>query len=105
MDQKEQKLVEVARSFSYKLNLGNYQTADFFCSQKAEVLENEAEEKSKELFNFCKQEVGKSVEEYKRSVAPSKPEPPSVIKTPKGYRAISDVEDEAREEYQARSGN
>ena len=24
--------IEIARSFSFKLNLGNYQSADFFCS-------------------------------------------------------------------------
>uniref|UniRef100_A0A6M3KYK3 Uncharacterized protein n=1 Tax=viral metagenome TaxID=1070528 RepID=A0A6M3KYK3_9ZZZZ len=58
------KLVEVARSFSYKLNCGNYQTADFFCSQKAEVPENEAEKTSEELFEFCKDEVMKSVYAY-----------------------------------------
>lgn len=54
-------LVEVTRSFSYKVNLGNYQTADFFCSQKVEVLESEAEKKSEELYTFCKNEVVKSI--------------------------------------------
>ena len=60
----KQKMCEVARSFSYKLNLGNYQTCDFFCSQKAEVPENEAIKKSEDLHNFCKSEVIKSVNEY-----------------------------------------
>ena len=94
----EEKLVEVARSFSYKLNLGDYQMADFFCSQKAEVPEEEAESKSRELYVFCRNEVAKSVEEYKRAIEPKKPEPPAVIKTPDGYRAKSDVEDEEKEE-------
>ena len=63
---------EVARSFSYKLNIGNYQTADFFCSQKAEVLEEEAEKKSEELYAFCRKEVLKSINSYlkERDVKP-----------------------------------
>jgi tryptophanyl-tRNA synthetase len=60
----EKHLVEIARSFSYKLNLGNYQTADFFCSQKAEVPESKAEETSEALYEFCKREVMKSVNSY-----------------------------------------
>ena len=59
-----QKLVEIARSFSYKHNLGNYQSCDFFCSEKAEVPEDEAEKKSEELYQFCKKEVIKSLNEY-----------------------------------------
>lgn len=61
---KKEKKVEVVRSFSFKLNCGNYQTADFFCSQKAEVPEEEAEETSKQLHQFCKAEVMKSVNKY-----------------------------------------
>jgi nucleoid-associated protein YejK len=60
-----EKLVEVARSFSYKLNRGNFQSADFFCSQKAEVPESEAEEKSEQLYEFCREEVRKSVNKFK----------------------------------------
>lgn len=59
-----EKKIEVARSFSYKLNLGNYQTADFFCSQKAEVEEKDAEKKSEELYAFCRKEVLKSINSY-----------------------------------------
>jgi len=61
---KEKQLVEVARSFSYKLNLGNYQSADFFCSQKIECPENMATETSEKLYEFCKSEVMKSVDKY-----------------------------------------
>ena len=56
--------VEIARSFSFKLNLGGYQTADFFCSQKSEVPEEEAEKKSEELYKFCQKEVFKNLKEY-----------------------------------------
>lgn len=59
-----EKLVEIARSFAYKLNIGNYQSADFFCSQKIECPESEAEETSKRLYHFCKTMVEKDVNEY-----------------------------------------
>ncbi len=57
------RLIEVARSFSYKLNIGNYQSLDFFCSEKAECLEAEREAKSQALYSFCKAEVMRSVRE------------------------------------------
>jgi hypothetical protein len=59
-------LVEIARSFSYKLNCGNYESRDFFCSQKAEVPFEEAEETSNALYHFCKSEVVKAVNAYKK---------------------------------------
>lgn len=61
---KEDQLVEIARSFAYKLNVGNYESRDFFCSQKAEVPLREAEEASNLLYHFCKTEVMKSVTAY-----------------------------------------
>lgn len=57
-------LVEVCRSFSFKLNVGNFESRDFFCSQKAEVPEDEVEETSRKLHHFCKMEVIKSVNQY-----------------------------------------
>lgn len=59
-------LVEVARSFSYKLNAGNYESRDFFCSQKAECRAEDAEETSDKLYAFCKAQVMKDVKEFKR---------------------------------------
>lgn len=64
MANREIKLVEIARSFSRKINLGNYETADFFCSQKTETTPKQAEKVSEELFKFCESEVMKSVGEY-----------------------------------------
>lgn len=58
------KLVEVARSFQFKLNVGNYESRDFFCSQKAECLAADAEDTSEKLYAFCKKEVMKSVKAY-----------------------------------------
>ena len=69
MTSKENNLVEITRSFSYKLNLGNYQTADFFCSEKVECLEKDAEKKSEALYLFCKNEVIKSVEHYRKETS------------------------------------
>jgi len=56
--------VEIARSFSYKLNVGNYESRDFFCSQKQTCLEKDAEEVSKKLFKFCQRQVMCAVDQY-----------------------------------------
>src|SRR3990167_1996753 len=53
----EIKLVEIARSYSQKCNTENYESKDFFCSQKLEVPESEAEEASKRAFDFCYKQV------------------------------------------------
>jgi hypothetical protein len=58
--------VEIARSFSYKLNVGNYESRDFFCSQKAECLESEADDLSERLYIFCRTQVLRAVAEYQR---------------------------------------
>ena len=59
-------MVEIARSFAYKLNVGNYQSADFFCSQKAECKPTEADAVSEALYQFCKRDVAKAVNDFKR---------------------------------------
>ena len=56
--------VEIARSFSFKLNLGNYQSADFFCSQKSECAAEDAETASEALYAFCKRQVMKDVADF-----------------------------------------
>jgi hypothetical protein len=35
------KTLEITRSYSRKVNLGNYESEDYFCSRKAEVTEND----------------------------------------------------------------
>lgn len=76
---KASNLVEVARSFSYKLSITNpkYESRDFFCSQKAECEEKDAVEVSKRLHAFCKREVLRDVAEYRasRKQLVSKPKP------------------------------
>ncbi len=58
-------MIEIARSFSFKLNMGNYESRDFFCSQKAECRMDEADRVADQLHAFCKTQVLKSVNEYK----------------------------------------
>lgn len=69
---KLEKMVEVVRGFSYKHNLGNYESSDFFCSYKAEVPESQAVEASEKAFAFCKSEVAKSLVSLKTALAEKK---------------------------------
>jgi hypothetical protein len=62
--------VEIARSFSYKLNAGNFESRDFFCAQKAECRASDAEKKSDELYAFCKRQVMRAVAEYREENQP-----------------------------------
>ena len=57
-------MVEVCRSFSFKLNVGNFESRDFFCSQRAECRAEDAEEISERVHAFCKAQVMKAVREY-----------------------------------------
>lgn len=62
-------LVEVVRSVSFKLNLGNYQSMDFFCSQKAQCEASQAEEISIDLYDWCYDQVMASVKDVKEKQA------------------------------------
>lgn len=62
---KQQRMVEIARSFSFRLNVGNFESRDFFCSQKAECTPDEVDQVSEQLHEFCKRQVLKSVRSYK----------------------------------------
>ena len=57
-------MVEISRSFSYKLNVGNFESRDFFCSQRAECRAEDAEDISEKLHAFCKSQVMRAVREY-----------------------------------------
>ena len=61
--------VEILRSVSFKLNLGNYQSMDFFCSQKAQCDESEAEAVSADLYEWCYDQVIASVKDVKEKQA------------------------------------
>lgn len=56
--------VEIVRSFSYKLNVGNFESRDFFASQKAECDAEDAEEISERVYQFCKAQVMRAVNDY-----------------------------------------
>ena len=98
---KEKKLVEIARSFAYKLNVpGKYESRDFFCSQKAECYEDEAEKVSEKLYEFVRNEVMKSVADYKFE---SEPENKAVKMGNEFRERIADegqhLEEEANEKF------
>ena len=86
--------VEIARSFSFKLNVGNYESRDFFCSQKAECKVKDAEQISEALYEFCKGEVINSVNAYKVELTRLKTE---------GARA-KEIKDIAKDEAQLDAG-
>lgn len=56
---------EVVRSVSFKLNLGNYQSMDFFCSQKAQCAADETDQVSTDLYDWCYDQVMASVKDVK----------------------------------------
>ncbi len=60
--------MKITRSYTRKLNTGNYETQDFYCEMeqecKAELGNVAIMEVSGALHSFCKQEVEKSIEEY-----------------------------------------
>jgi len=57
--------IEVTRSFSRKLNLGNYQTADVFSSRKTQCSKAEEEEIGLELYAMCLRDVERDIEDYR----------------------------------------
>lgn len=67
--------IEVVRSFSFKKNIGNYESADFFCSAKKATTAAEAEETSQKLYDFCKAEVKKALREFEKELEATKADP------------------------------
>ena len=60
---------EVVRSVSFKLNLGNYQSMDFFVSQKAQCDTSEVDQVSADLYDWCYDQVMESVRDVKAKQA------------------------------------
>lgn len=58
-------LVRITRSFSFKLNLGDYQSADFFCSQQVQCKAEDAEAKSLAVIEFCKAQIKRDIATFK----------------------------------------
>lgn len=66
-------LVEVCRSFAYKLNLANcggpqYESADFFASRKIQCAADDAGWVSQQIFEECVAEVRASVASFKEEM-------------------------------------
>ena len=61
-------LIEITRSFVWKISSSKYETIDFFCSRKEKCLKKDAKKTSKELHLFCKNEVINSVKDYKKEL-------------------------------------
>ena len=61
----ENKRIEIARSYSRKINTGNFENIDVFCSAKQEVDEKDFEETSLKLCNLCEKEVEEKVKQIK----------------------------------------
>ena len=57
--------IEIVRSFSFKLNLGDYQSADFFCSRKEQCNAENVDEISTSIYEWCYDEVMAAVKEVK----------------------------------------
>ena len=64
--------IEIVRSFSFKLNLGDYQSADFFCSRKEQATAETVDEISASIYEWCYEEVMESVREVKATQARKK---------------------------------
>jgi hypothetical protein len=63
--QKPSILVDVTRSYTYKANIpGVFESRDFFCAQKAQCRDEDAEATSRRLIAFCKAEVMRDVREW-----------------------------------------
>lgn len=68
--------VEISRSFTYKKNVGNYESRDFFCAQRAECAAEEMEEIGDALYAYCKSQVLKSVAAWdENAIAQFSPRP------------------------------
>jgi hypothetical protein len=65
----KQPTVEIVRSFSFKLNLGNYQSCDFFASQKQACAKDEADQVSTDLYDWCYAQVMASVRDVQEKQA------------------------------------
>ena len=63
----------ITRSFSKKVQIRQYEPEDYYCSSTYyfEEMPTESQKKkiSKELWNFCKEEVISAVNEQKKSIS------------------------------------
>ena len=58
--------ITITRSFSAKVNLGNYENVDIACAAEAIVPEEQMAAQSAFLRDFCRDQVRQEVEDIKR---------------------------------------
>ena len=58
--------IKITRSFSAKVNLGNYENVDISCSAQAVVPAEQMDLASDELYSFCRDQVREEVDAIKR---------------------------------------
>jgi len=58
--------IKITRSFSAKVNLGNYENVDVSCSAQAVVPAEEMDAHSDYLYSFCRDQVREEVDAIKR---------------------------------------
>jgi len=58
--------IKITRSFSAKVNLGNYENVDIACAAEAIVPEQQMPAQSAFLHDFCREEVRREVDAIKR---------------------------------------
>jgi hypothetical protein len=71
-------MIEVAVSFARKIQVNQFEPADFFASRKAEVLYEDAAAVSETLYLECVAEVERRAEQYWKSKHPFKASPANI---------------------------
>jgi hypothetical protein len=107
---KKSEEVSITRSFSYKLGQPNYSSVDFFCSVSDTCHKTDIEKVGKELDEFCRAEVRKSIVEF---LASQKAKEKQEIKADKEKVAAksnkkakkSEEKEEARESAELEAGD
>lgn len=92
---KKSKEIEVTRSFSLKISLGNYEMAEFFACQNAYCLPKDVEKVSETLHFFVKSEVIKSVNQFKAGL--NQPKAGPIIQGHNKFE-LKDYKNEVRED-------
>ena len=70
--------IEITASYSQKVNKGNYESADYFRSRKESCEPKDAENVSRELYEWCKRQVEWDIDPSSRTK--SKPERKEISK-------------------------
>lgn len=70
-------LVQVARSFSRKIQIVQYQPVDFFCSLSLQCYAEDAAVKSQQAVEFCKKQVQADISAYRNNLVEPLPRPSS----------------------------